>query len=241
MKFSLGLLALAISMAVGLGAKPAPVLIRVPTGMPIPSSLPPLLARWQQSGHVAKVLFLTDGKPETPDHPAQFAALAVLEFADDASAETWQKQDAPNLPPNLIVRQADVLATSGSSAPLSAHPVFVVNTYTPTVSPETFRAYVAGYVQPLYEAMYGTKLLATYTCYLERDENGKPDALNVLQYADAEALKTMGKRKGSIRDRVAATVPSYAHYDKIKDTLRVDGHGTIATYTPIDAGTHLRP
>ena len=90
----IALLALALGLSGAAVAAPAPVLIRVPAGQPLPAQLLPLLAQWRQSGQVANVLLLTQGKPETSEHPAQFEALAVLEFADDHAAEVWQTQDA---------------------------------------------------------------------------------------------------------------------------------------------------
>lgn len=237
----IALLALALGLAGAASAAPAAVLIRVPAGQPLPAQLVPLLSQWRQSGHVANVLLLTQGKPETADHPAQFEALAVLEFADDQAAEAWQKQDASALPPGLIVRQADVLASSEAAPRASLQPVFVVNTYTPIVAPDQFRQYVAGYIKPLYDAMHATKLLAHYAVYLERGAVGKADDLNVLEYRDPAALKAMGKQKAGIRDRVAAAVPSYAHYDKIKETLRIDGHGTLAALTAVPGSAPASP
>jgi len=241
MKKAILLLLAGLSLSYAALADPASVLVRVPEGTPMPAQLMPLLSKWRQSGHVAKVLLLTQGKAETAEHPAQFEALAVLEFADDHAADVWQKQDAPTLPAGLIVRTADVLAASEIAPRAFNQPVFVVNTYTPTVAPEQFGQFVAGYIKPLYEAMYVTKLLVGYTVYLERGAVSKADAINVLEYRDAAALKIMAQQKSGIRNQVAAAVPTYAHYDKIKDSLRVDGHGTLATLTALPAADAPSP
>jgi hypothetical protein len=241
MKKAIFLLLAGLGLTCAALADPAPVLIRVPAGTAMPEQLAALLSKWRQSGHVAKVLLLTQGKPETADHPAQFEAIAVLTFADDHAAEVWQKQDAPALPAGLTVRQADVLAANEIASRDSTHSVFVVNTYSPTVAPEQFGKFVTGYVKPLYEAMRATELLVGYTSYLERGAVGKADAINVLEYRDPAALKTMAKQKAGIRDQVAAAVPTYSHYDKIKDSLRIDGHGTLATWTALPSAEVSSP
>lgn len=219
--------------AVLVAATPAHVLIRVPAGTPLPAELAPLLAKWRQTGQVANVLLLTQGKSEKPEHPAKFESFAVLEFSSEDACGAWQKEAAPLLPAGLIVRRADVLAQGGMAPNDSLHSCFIVNTYTPLVPSARFGEYVLGYVKPLYEGMLGTKHLLRYTAYLERGEPGKADALNVLEYRDKAAWTAMGKVKGLIREQVAAANPSYAKFDKIKDTLRVDGFGTCALYTPL--------
>ncbi len=216
-------------------AAPTNVLIRVPAGAPSPAELPALLAKWRQSGQVSNVLFLTQGRAEKsqPDRSAQFESLAVLEFLSEGSCESWQKDCAPTLPAGLIVRRADALAHGELTPRDSNRSIFVVNTYTPLVSAARFGEYVEGYVKPLYEAMRGTKHLVRYTAYLERGEAGKVNAINVLEYRDQVAFATMGQIKNGLREKLTATTPSYAAFDKIKDTLRVDGFGTYGTYTEL--------
>lgn len=217
-------------------AAPANVLIRVPAGQAQPPDLAPLLAKWRQSGQVANALLLTRGRaenPETPGRKPQFETFAVLEFPSENSADIWQREAAPALPAGLIVRRADALAHGELSPRDSNRSVFIVNTYTPTVPAARFGEFVAGYIKPLYEAMRGTKHLVRYTAYLERGETGKVDALNVLEYRDPVAFATVGAQKAGIREKLTATVPTYASFDKIKETLRTDGHGTAATYTEL--------
>ncbi len=227
------LLALLSGFAALAAAAPAHVIIRVPAGTALPASLPPLLAQWRQSGQIASVLLLTQGKSEKPERPAKFEALAVLEFASETACETWEKQAAPSLPAGLIARRADVLAHGELTPRDSRKAVFVVNTYTPLVPAARFNEFVQGYVKPLYDAMRETTHLVRYTAYLERGTTGRVDALNVLEYRDAAALRATVETKKAIRDRVAATVPTYLQFDRIKDTLRVDGFGTTAAYTEL--------
>ena len=214
-------------------AAPTNVLIRVPAGTTSPAGLPELLAKWRQSGQVSNVLFLISGKPEKTERAAKFESLVVLEFLSEGSYESWRKDAAPALPASLIVHQADALAHGELSPRDSNRSVFVVNTYTPLVPAARFAEYVEGYVKPLYEAMRGTKHLVRYTAYIERGETGKVDAINVLEYRDPVAFSAMGTIKGGLREKLTATTPSYAAFDKIKDTLRVDGFGTFATYTEL--------
>jgi len=211
------------------------VIIRSPAGAPLPEGLGALLSKWRQSGQVAGALFLTDGRSEKPERSAKFGALVVLEFPSENSADIWQRDAALALPAGLIVRRADALAHGELSPRDSNHSVFIVNTYTPLVPAAQFADYVAGYVKPLYEAMRGTKHLVRYTAYLERGTTGAGDALNVLEYRDNVAYAAMGTLKSGLRAKLTATHPTYAQYDKIKDTLRLDGFGTTATYTELPA------
>ena len=214
-------------------AAPTNVIIRAPAGAAVPDELPALLSKWRQSGQVSGVLYLTDGRPEKAGHQAKFGALAVLEFPDENSADLWQRDAASALPGGLIVRRADALAHGEISPRDSNHSVFVVNTYTPTVPAARFAEFVQGYVKPLYEAMRGTKHVVRYTAYLERGETGHVDALNVLEYRDDVAFAAMGKLKAGLREKLAANSPTYPKFDKIKDTLRLDGGGTFATYAEL--------
>lgn len=224
-----------LASAVLLTAAPANVIIRVPAGTPLPAQLAPLLAQWRQSGQVADVLLLTQGRVEnaTPGHTAQFEAFAVLEFPNEAACDLWEKEAAPALPAGLIVRRADALAHNDISPRDSNHSIFVVNTYRPKVPAARFNEFVQGYVKPLYEAMRGTKHLVRYTAYLERGEPGQADACNVLEYRDAVAYGAVAALKPKLREQVAAAVPTYGAFDQIKDTLRVDGFGTTATYSEL--------
>ncbi|MEY2879878.1 MAG: hypothetical protein RLZZ15_2258 [Verrucomicrobiota bacterium] len=222
--------------AISASAAPAHVLIRVPAGTPQPAALAPLVAQWRQSGQVAGALLLTRGRAENaadPTRKPQFETFVVLEFPSENSADIWQRESAPSLPAGLIVRRADALAHGELSPRDSNRSVFVVNTYTPTVPAARFGEFVKGYISPLYEAMRGTKHLVRYTAYLERGETGKVDALNVLEYRDPVALAAVTEMKTGIREKLTATVPTYAAFDKIKDTLRRDGYGTTATYTEL--------
>ncbi len=216
-------------------AVPANVLIRVPAGAPMPAELAPLLAKWRQSGQIANALLLTQGRVENPgpDRQTSFESLAMLEFPNENAADRWEREAAPALPPGLIVRRADALVHGEISPRDSNRSIFVVNAYTPTVSRERYNEFAQGYIKPLYEAMRGTKHLLRYTMYHERGEQGQVNALTVLEYRDSVALAAVTAQKTAIRDKLTATVPTYAAFDKIKDTLRLDGHGTVATYTEL--------
>lgn len=157
----------------------------------------------------------------------------VLEFSSENSAEIWQRAAAPALPAGLIVRRADALAHGELTPRDSRRSVFVVNTYTPTVPAARFTEFVLGYVKPLYEAMRRTRHLVRYTAYLERGATGQADALNVLEYRDPAAFAAIAETKTKIREEVAAAVPTYNQFDKIKDTLRLDGYGTTAGFTEL--------
>lgn len=214
-------------------AASATVILRVPPGTPLPPELASHLTQWRQSGQIAGVFLLTQGRSEKPERTAKFEALAVLEFASEKSCEIWLREPSPAIPAGLIARRADVLAQAGAPARDRGRAVFIVNTYTPIVPAARFTEFVRGYVQPLYAAMHVTGHLARYTAYLERGEVGKVDALNVLEYRDAAGFDAIVAAKTKLRDEVAAAVPTYNSFDKIKDTVRLDGFGTTATYTEL--------
>jgi phosphate transport system substrate-binding protein len=224
----------AICLSAGFAsAAPTNVIIRSAAGIPAPAGLPELLSKWRQSGQVSNVLFLTQVKPEKAERSALFGSMVVLEFLSEGSYQAWLKDAAPALPAGLTVRQADTLAHGELTPRDSNRSVFVVNAYTPKVPETRFREFVDGYVHPLYEAMRGTKHLVSYTAYLEHGETGQVMAFNVLEYRDPVAFAAVGKLKGSLREKVAAATPTYVQFDKIKDTLRVDGFGAFATYTEL--------
>ena len=50
----------------------------------------------------------------------------------------------------------------------------------------------------------------------------------------------MPKQKLKIRAYLTANNPGYASYDKVKDTLRIDGGGTFATFTDINANINSK-
>lgn len=233
MKCKLLLCLSSIWLAAAALAAPVNVVIRVSAGAPLPAKLTPLLTEWRQTGQVSNVLFLAEGKPEKPDAKALFEALAVLEFTDEGSFDTWHKQAEPLLPAGLIVRRADVLTNGELSPRNSKHSIFVVNTYTPTVSAERYSEYAKGYLKPLYESMQATKLLVRFTSYLERGEIGKVDALSVLEYRDSAAFDAMPALKKEIREKLTATNPTYPKFDKTKDALRIDGGGTFSSYVEL--------
>lgn len=225
--------ALASLLGVAAFAAPAHVLIRVPVGAAVPAELPPLLAHWRQSGQVADVLLLTQGRAEKPGEKPGFAALAVLAFPSEGACAAWERAAAPALPAGLMVRRADAL-THGEVTPRdSTRAVFVVNAYTPKVPRERYDEFAQGYLRPLYEAQRQTGTLVRYTMYLEHGAVGSAEALAVLEYRDPDAFARAGELKTGIRERLTATVPSYAAFHPIKDTLRVDGGGTFATYTAL--------
>jgi hypothetical protein len=227
---------LVLSLLVGGALAAAPsVIIRSAAGQSGPGTLAAQLFAWREAGLVSKVLFLTDGRSEKSERAAKFGRCVILEFADEGACDIWMHDALWELPAGLRVSRADVLADGGAGAGALDwnRAELVVNTYTPLVSADRFADYVYGYVQPLYEAMGATGHLVHYTAYLERGEVGVVDALNVLVYRDADAREAMGRLKREIRARLLASNPTYAHYDAIKDTLRIDGFGTTAKLTDL--------
>jgi hypothetical protein len=69
-----------IAVTACLAAKPQVVLIRVLTGHQSPTSLVSSLSTWRQTGQVANVLYLNNGKAEKSNQNAKFDSLTVVEF-----------------------------------------------------------------------------------------------------------------------------------------------------------------
>ena len=214
-------------------AAPTSVLIRTQQGAASPAELPQLLSKWRQSGQVANVLLLTQGRTEKPDHKTIFDTLVVLEFPNEAAYETWKRDAAPALPSGLLVHRADALVHGELTPRDSNRSVFIVNAYTPTISREKYNEYAQGYLKPLYEAQRATKYMVRYTMYHEHGEVGQAQAFAVLEYRDPVAFEKNTAGKNAIREKLMASTPSYAKYHPIKDTLRTDDGGTFVTYTEL--------
>jgi len=220
-------------LAVVATAAPTNVLIRVPAGKPMPAELTPLLSQWRQSGQVANVLLLTEGRPEKDGAPAVFSSLAVLEFPSENSAAIWEKESRPALPAGLIVRRADTLVHFELTPRDSNRSIFVVNTYTPIVARERYNEFAQGYIRPLYEAQRATKHVVRSSMYHEHGPDGQVDVIAVIEYRDSLAFAAIPPLKLGIRAKLTANNPAYVKFDPIKDTLRKDVGGTIAAYTEL--------
>ena len=214
-------------------AAPAHVVIRVPAGTAQPPELAPLLAKWRQSGQVSGVLLLTQGRAEKPAEGSGFEAFVALEFPNEAAVAAWERDAAPAVPKGLIVRRADVLVHGELTPRESNRSIFLVNTYTPTVPKAAYDEFAQGYLRPLYEAQRATKHLVRYTMFLERGTVGAVQSFGLLEFRDPVAFARIGDIKDSLREKLTATVPTYAKFHPAKDNLRKGGPGTFATYTEL--------
>lgn len=218
---------------VALSAAPTNVLLRVPAGAAVPAELPPLLAKWRQSGQAANVLFLTQGRPETAKDKQMFEALAVLEFPSEEAWAVWQRDCAPALPAGVLARRADAL-THGEITPRDSNrSVFVVNVYTPTVERARYDEFVQAYITPLYAAQRAGKHLVRSTLYHEHGDTGRANSIAILEYRDPHAFAAGAAQKDGIRTRLTASNPGYVKFHPIKDQLRTNDGGNFATYTEL--------
>ena len=222
-----------IAVTACLAAKPQVVLIRVLTGHQSPTSLVSSLSTWRQTGQVANVLYLNNGKAEKSNQNAKFDSLTVVEFEDEASCNFWLTNLAPTLPKDLIIKHATALVHGEISPRDSNHSIFVINEYTPKVNQEEYNKFAQAYLKPLYEAMRSTKNLVRYTNYIEDGEIGEAKAFSLLEYRDPVAFAAIPAQKIKIRETLNKNNSGYNSYDKIKDNLRIDGGGTYATYTEL--------
>lgn len=218
-------------------AAPCSVIIRVAPGASVPAALPGLLAHWRQSGQAASVLFLTQGRPETPKDRQLFEALAVLEFPTEGAWAAWQRDCAPALPAGVLIRRADVL-THGEIAPRESNrSVFVVNVYTPTVDRARYDEFALAYIAPLYAAQRAGKNLVRATLYHEHGDTGRANSIAILEYRDPPAFAASASEKIVIRTQLTANNPGYAKFHPIKDQLRTNDGGNFATYTELPPPT----
>jgi len=235
MKVSIRFFLVLLSLATVACAKPQFVIIRVPMGQNTPTNLTYIFSNWQNSGQVADILFLRNGKGEKKNQSAKFDSITIFKFADEASYNSWQKTLASTLPKELIVKHARALVDGTISESEFEHSFFLINEYTPKVNQEKYNQFAQSYLKPLYEAMLSTKMLVRYTNYIEDGAVGDANAYSVLEYRDVQAFEAMPQQKLKIRAYLTANNTGYASYDKVKDTLRVDGGGTFATYTDLNA------
>jgi len=235
MKVSIGFFLALITLTTLAKAEPQVVLIRVPEGQSTPSNLTTLLSSWRKDGQVANVLFLRNGKAEKKNQSAKFDSIIILNFLDEVSFNSWLKTLAPTLPKKLIIKHARSLIDGIISPRDDEHSIFVINEYTPKVSREIYTQFALAYLKPLYEEMLSTKNLVRYTNYIEDGAIGDANAFSVLEYRDVVAFEAMPPQKLKIRAYLTANNPGYASYDKVKDTLRVDGGGTLATFTEVNS------
>jgi len=219
-----------IALSVYLTAKPEFVLIRVAAGRETPGKLISSLSKWNESGVIEHVLFLDNGKAEKNNQIAKFNSIAILEFNNDTSYNSWINNLVPTLPKGLIIKHATVLVHGEISPRNSSKAIFVINEYTPKVAQEEYNKFAQAYLKPLYEAMQSTQNLVYFTNFIEDGPIGEANAYSILEYRDSAAFAAMPPMKLKIREKLNQTNSGYTSYDKVKDTLRVDGGGTFASY-----------
>ena len=208
-------------------AKPANVIISVPTGTNTPAELSPLLSAWRQSGQVSDVLWLDS----TQKDGQGIATLVALEFASEGSYQAWQTEESAKLPKGLSVVRADVLAHGEITPRDSNKSIFVVKAYDTLVPAAQYASYVKDYIVPNMENQRASKVLIRYTMYLPRVAEGqKSRSLLVTEYRDSVAHARSEGIKDAYKKQLIASNPTWKRLNDTKETIRTDAWETLADY-----------
>lgn len=166
-------------------------LITVPVSATPPADYDARIAALREAPGIANVLML-QARPGT--EPPGFQSLAIVEFEDESSLNTWMSNDGMSgdgarSDAAVKVRRADVLghdATEQAEA-AAANSFYVVNHYEALVSPSDYKVYTEKYVVPNMAHQQSTGAMLGYTMYIERETDGvKPMVVLVKQYVSAE-------------------------------------------------------
>ena len=213
--------------ALAVMAKPANVIISVPSGTNTPAELSPLLSKWRQSGQVSDVLWLDSAQKDVQG----VGTLVALEFPSEGSYQAWQTEESAKLPKGLDAVRADVLAHGEITPRDSNKSIFVVKAYDTLVPAAQYAAYVKDYIVPNMENQRANKVLIRYTMYLPRVAEGqKARSLLVTEYRDSVAHARSEGIKDAYKKQLIATNPTWKRLNDSKETLRTDAWEILADY-----------
>jgi len=198
------------------------VLLEVPAGQAAPEGLSEQLSSWRHSGQVSDVLWLNADQQEAPG----FSTMIALEFPSEVYYEAWKDTEAQKLGQGLEVKKADALVHGEKTPRDSNRSVFKVNTYPVSTTPEEYARYSEQYIRPLMEGQISERIMMRYTMYLTEDHV----AVLLMEYRDPISFNKSAEVKTRVRANLTANNPDYVRYHGIKDSLRVDGSETIASY-----------
>jgi phosphate transport system substrate-binding protein len=181
-------------------AAPAHIVITIPPGHAA-GNLPALLAEWRQTGTVADTFLLNS----TAAKDATFTSVAVLQFPDQASLDTWRRTGAPKLEKIAIVTAVDTLARGETFPRDSANAIFQVAQYDVTAAPDAYARFVKACVIPELEVVRGRKILTSYFQFAARDRSAAPwHSVLVLEYRDSVAFDRRNATLDAARKELAA-------------------------------------
>ena len=197
------------------------------------ASVPPAdydgrIAALRQAPGIANVLVL-QMQPAT--EPPGFQSLAIVEFKDELSLNTWMSSEGARSDPSVKIRPADVLAHDASegAAAAATDSFYVVNHYEALVSPADYKIYTEKYVVPNMAHQKSTGAMLGYTMYIEREpESIKPMAVLVKQYVSAEEHTRAEQAKDAYKRDVLLKQQEWKQINDTKANVRNDLTETLA-------------
>ncbi|MBL8269335.1 hypothetical protein [Steroidobacter sp.] len=214
--------------AAAVASGPAFALITVPVDATPPADYDVRIASLRAAPGIANVLVL---QTQPNSEPPGFKSLAVVEFKDEASLETWLSGDGAREQSGVKVRRADVLAhdASDNAASTAANSYYVVNHYEALISPAEYKTYTEKYVVPNMAHQKSTGAMLGYTMYIEREPASvKPNAVLVKQYVSPEEHVRAEAAKDVFKRDVLMKQAEWKQINDTKATMRNDLTETLA-------------
>ncbi len=207
---------------------PVHVLITQPVGKAVPADYAKQLAAARNAGGASDVLLLKS-KPSV-EGPIGFESLAVVEFKDEAAYEKWSSEGAAKLGADLIVRRADLIVDDRARS-RAGKPAFAVSHYEALLPAPDYAAYTEAYITPNMNGQKAGGVMTGYAMYYEREPvpgtKGNRTIL-IKQYVDEAAFDRSEAIKGKVKAELLKD-PEWKRINDIKDTLRKDISGTLAS------------
>ncbi len=212
-------------------AAPTHILLTVAPDAPGGAGLPGLLAEWRQTGMVADA-WLIDSAPR---QQATFAAIAALQFPDEAAVEVWERKGAPLLGGGVVPTRVETLARGETFPRDSTKAFFLAAQYDVLASAAKYREFVKGYVAPEMEALRGRNILTSYFLFAGREGTaGAGHALLIMEYRDSVALDRRTQAMSEVRSQLAANA-AWKALAETKPSIRKERSLTQAAWELLPA------
>jgi hypothetical protein len=207
-------------------AEPVHAVITLPVAVTPSADFDARVAALRSVPGVANVLVL-NAEPGQ-DGPG-FAALAVVDFKDEASLNGWISGAGSDAA--LKVRRADVLVEDigAGAADVVSSSSYVVNHYQSLVTPAEYKVFAEKYVAPNMAYQRSSGAMLAYTMYIEREPEGvKPMVVLVKQYVSPSERVRSEAAKVTYKRDVLLKQPEWKQLNDARDSYRVDLTHTVA-------------
>jgi hypothetical protein len=208
-------------------ATPANVIVWAPPGKEAPADFAKRMRSLQADGVATQVRVIKEYDHEVKEgYGPGFNEMAIIEFPNEASYESWKSGAGSELGPDLITSRVDVATERKSRKNSPDDAIYVVGHYETLVPFEDYKIYSQDYIDPNMDNQYHSGIMTRYTMYVEREATGElknPRALLVQEYANQAEFD----RKKSVKDpykalMLSGTHPEWARLNTEKKKLRRD-------------------